>query len=177
MGCVPSVVCSNVNKTTVLIKSSHTNFHLNPSSNHHGLGYTRNRCTQSVSLCNYNDRFRGNQGNHGIHGNLTYCLVLLMVTMLTISTVATMVTWYPYIFSHPIHGYHGNHCNHDNPRNSSYCPLPFQVAPTSQFSSSAILLLPIVGNRKLRFSVSFQSHNLHTKFHPNPSSPSEVESY
>jgi hypothetical protein len=50
------------------------------------------------------------------------------------------------------------------------------VAPTSRFSSSAILLLPIVGSQKVRFHGSPQWHKLHTKFYPNPSSGSGVES-
>jgi hypothetical protein len=50
------------------------------------------------------------------------------------------------------------------------------VDPTSQVCSPAMLVLPIVDNCKLRFQVSPQWHNVHTKFHPNPSSGSPVES-
>jgi hypothetical protein len=51
------------------------------------------------------------------------------------------------------------------------------VHPTTQVSSSTILLLlPIVGNKKARFYGSPHVHNLLTNFHPNPSIGSLVES-
>jgi hypothetical protein len=59
-------------------------------------------------------------------------------------------------------------CNHT----SSYVPTTSgaNVDPTSQVCSSAMLVLPIVGNWKLRFFGCSQWHNVHTKFHQNPSS-------
>jgi hypothetical protein len=50
------------------------------------------------------------------------------------------------------------------------------VDPTSQVCSSAMLVLPIVGNLKVRFEDSPQWHKVHTKFNPNLSSGSWVES-
>jgi hypothetical protein len=51
------------------------------------------------------------------------------------------------------------------------------VDPTSQVCFSTMLLLPIVGNLKVRFYGSPQWHSVHSKFHPNPSSGSRVESW
>jgi hypothetical protein len=50
------------------------------------------------------------------------------------------------------------------------------VNPTSQVFSSAMLVLLIVGSWIVRFKGRFQWHDVHTKFHPNPSSGSRVES-
>jgi hypothetical protein len=50
------------------------------------------------------------------------------------------------------------------------------VDPTSQVCLPAMLVLPVVKYLKVRFYGSPHWHNVHTKFHPNPSRGSRVES-
>jgi hypothetical protein len=50
------------------------------------------------------------------------------------------------------------------------------VDPSSPVCSSAMLVLSIVLNLKVRFYVIPQWHNVHTNFHTNPSSGYRVES-
>lgn len=50
------------------------------------------------------------------------------------------------------------------------------VDPTSQVRSPAMLVLVIAGRLKLRFYGRAQWHNVHAKFHPNPSISSQDES-
>jgi hypothetical protein len=49
------------------------------------------------------------------------------------------------------------------------------VDPTSQVRSSAMLVIPIVWNWKVRFLVRSQWHNIHVKLYPNPLGGSRVE--
>lgn len=50
------------------------------------------------------------------------------------------------------------------------------VGSTSHFRSSAMLVIPILENLNIRFYGRLQWHNVYTKYYPNPSSCSRVES-